>query len=55
MKRDDKSRPPNPGLRAAAEIELANNPVVGVPGLSTENLLHELHVHQIQLEMQNET
>jgi PAS domain S-box-containing protein len=24
-------------------------------GLSTENLLHELHVHQIQLEMQNET
>jgi len=55
MKRDDKSGPPNPGLRAAAEIELANNPVVGEPGLSTENLLHELHVHQIQLEMQNET
>jgi PAS domain S-box-containing protein len=55
MKQNDKSRPPEPGLRAAAEIELANNPVVGEPGLSTENLLHELHVHQIQLEMQNET
>lgn len=41
-------------LRAAAESQMA---LAAVPELvpdSTEALLHELHVHQIELEMQNE-
>jgi len=43
-------------LRAKAEAELAR--VIGVldeaPDCSTEEILHELQVHQIELEMQNE-
>jgi PAS domain S-box-containing protein len=41
-------------MRAAAEARFAEKPADG-SGLSAEDLLHELQVHQIELEMQNET
>jgi len=48
--------PAMPGLRAAAEKKLARTP--GAPedptGKTAEKILHELQVHQIELEMQNE-
>ena len=40
-------------LRAAAERELAKRPQTGATQ-ATEKLLHELQVHQIELEMQND-
>ncbi|MBF0462001.1 MAG: PAS domain S-box protein [Magnetococcales bacterium] len=42
-------------LRTIAEAQLAHQPPTGmaVP-LATDQLAHELHVHQIELEMQNE-
>ena len=55
MKSDDKNRPPDPHLRAAAETDLLDQPSAGPAGRSAEELLHELRVHQIELEMQNET
>jgi two-component system sensor kinase FixL len=42
-------------LRKAAEQKLAATPPPPPGGRSTEQLLHELQVHQIELEMQNET
>jgi len=43
-------------LRQAAEEELArfDRPLAPTPGKGAEDLLHELQVHQIELEMQNE-
>jgi diguanylate cyclase (GGDEF)-like protein/PAS domain S-box-containing protein len=41
-------------LRAAAEAQLCNAPAPELPSRSSEELLHELQVHQIELEMQNE-
>lgn len=41
-------------LRRRAEQHVASHPDVPVPGDSTERLLHELQVYQIELEMQNE-
>ena len=41
-------------LRAAAEAQLASAPDLD-SGLPVADLLHELQVHQIELEMQNET
>lgn len=41
-------------LREAAEMRLAGAPVIGVANRPAEELLHELQVHQIELEMQNE-
>ena len=41
-------------MRAAAEAELTCRQVCQTPEPSTEVLLHELQVHQIELEMQNE-
>ncbi len=41
-------------LRDAAEAELARAPQMQTPALANEELLHELRVHQIELEMQNE-
>ncbi len=55
MKRSDNHFPPDPRLRAAAETELVDQPSAGVAGRSAEELLHELRVHQVELEMQNET
>lgn len=43
------------GMRAAAETNLAASAVADMHGRPIENLLHELQVHQIELEMQNET
>ena len=41
-------------LRVEAEAQLAGAPRTGAPARSAEELLHELQVHQIELEMQNE-
>ena len=41
-------------LRAAAEAKVARSPKADAPELPLESLLHELQVHQIELEMQNE-
>jgi len=41
-------------LRKAAEAHLASAPPVELPDRPAEELLHELRVHQIELEMQNE-
>jgi len=50
MTRPDKPSP----LRAAAEAQLAATPAE-TPARPLADLLHELQVHQIELEMQNET
>jgi len=54
----NEERQPNHALelRQAAEEELARSkrPLALTPGKGTEDLLHELQVHQIELEMQNE-
>jgi len=44
-----------PQLRIRAEAELAHVPQAKTPARSAEELLHELQVHQLELEMQNET
>ncbi|MGV8897889.1 MAG: putative bifunctional diguanylate cyclase/phosphodiesterase [Burkholderiaceae bacterium] len=41
-------------LRNDAETELARNPPVAAPILTPEELLHEIQVHQVELEIQNE-
>jgi PAS domain S-box-containing protein len=41
-------------LRAAAEAQLVDTSTKKAPGLPVEKLLHELQVHQVELEMQNE-
>jgi diguanylate cyclase (GGDEF)-like protein/PAS domain S-box-containing protein len=41
-------------LRVVAEEQLAKSQLSDIPSQSTEELLHELRVHQIELEMQNE-
>ena len=48
-------KPDKPGvLRTAAEAQLAHAPEPKSKPYPTEKLLHELQVHQIELEMQNE-
>jgi diguanylate cyclase (GGDEF)-like protein/PAS domain S-box-containing protein len=41
-------------LRAAAEKQLASKPMISPPIRPIEETLHELEVHQIELEMQND-
>lgn len=48
------TRPMSESLRSAAETQLADHPAQIVGG-SEARLLHELEVHRIELEMQNET
>ena len=45
---------PPPHLRGATEKQLAESPPSEVSARSDKELLHELQVHQIELEMQNE-
>ncbi|MDD5057002.1 MAG: PAS domain S-box protein [Sideroxydans sp.] len=48
-------KPDNPNfLRAQAEARLGRAPSTNAHAQSSETLLHELQVHQIELEMQNE-
>jgi len=59
-KKPEKKLPGNPGagssLRNAAEEQLARSPAQdsGLPCRTTDELIHELQVHEIELEMQNE-
>jgi diguanylate cyclase (GGDEF)-like protein/PAS domain S-box-containing protein len=45
---------PAPALRAAAEAQLANSQPPEITVRPADKILHELRVHQIELEMQNE-
>ena len=47
-------KPGGSDLRAIAEVKLARVPRMDAPDRPAEELLHELQVHQIELEMQNE-
>ncbi|MFI3186741.1 MAG: diguanylate cyclase, partial [Methylococcaceae bacterium] len=49
----NKSNDPN-RLRAEAEAQLAHSSATESVLLSNQKLLHELQIHQVQLEMQNE-
>lgn len=51
---DDANQPPSPGLRAAAEARLVGGVAPEGDAVAVANLVHELQVHQIELEMQNE-
>ena len=56
MKKDqDDNKLIDPKLRPAAEAQLANNKRPNIMAQTPEELLHELRVHQIELEMQNES
>ena len=46
--------PLTPALRTEAELKLKQNPLSEVDAQTTEKLLHELQIHQVELEMQNE-
>jgi PAS domain S-box-containing protein len=47
-------RQPDPRARTDAEALLASAPITAPPAAPVEELLYELHVHQLELEMQNE-
>ena len=53
MNPSDDQKPDPAILRSLAEEKLDRRP--GIEPLPADNLLHELRVHQIELEMQNET
>ena len=50
---DEKKPQPSP-MRTMAEVELARHPVAESAMRPAAELLHELQVHQVELEMQNE-
>lgn len=54
MSTNDEMESTNPTLRVQAEAQLANSQPLEVTVRPAEELLHELRVHQIELEMQNE-
>jgi PAS domain S-box-containing protein len=54
MSLTDTIKPPDSTLRAAAEAQLAIAPIAEASARSIDEVLHELQVHQIELEMQNE-
>src|ERR1035437_8166357 len=52
--KSSRSTRPDGSLRGDAEAELKHTPRAEVPARSAGELLHELQVHQIELEIQNE-
>ena len=48
------TKPVKSQLRAMAEMRLAGVPQTDAPGRPTEELLHELQVHEIEMDMQND-
>lgn len=54
MRPDDTKKTTDPALRVQAVAQLANSQPQEVSARPAEDLLHELRVHQIELEMQNE-
>ncbi len=54
MSPPDENKPDPAILRSMAEADLAHHPVAETAARSAEDVLHELQVHQIELEMQNE-
>ena len=54
MNQPDEKKQHDPQLRAAAETQLAKTAMAATPARPVEDLLHDLHVHQIELDMQNE-
>jgi PAS domain S-box-containing protein len=54
MNPPDEKKPHDPQLRAAAETQLAKTAMAATTARPVEDLLHDLQVHQIELEMQNE-
>lgn len=54
MSKPEEMNQPDAQLRAAAETLLENSPLNEAAARPAEDLLHELQVHQIELEMQNE-
>jgi len=54
MSPPDEKKPLDPVLRRMAEADIAHHPVTDAAVRPAEDLLHELQVHQVELEMQNE-
>ena len=55
MSPPDEEKPDPAILRSMAEAELARHPDTDAAARPAEDLLHELQVHQVELEIQNET
>lgn len=55
MNRDQYDKKPKEQLRVSAEAQLANSQLPEITAHTAKEMLHELCVHQIELEMQNET
>jgi len=54
MNPSDEKPPQDPILRAMAETQLSHHPVTDGASRTAADLLHDLQVHQVELEMQNE-
>ena len=54
MNPNESNLSPGPSLRELAETQLANSQPPEITARPSDELLHELRVHQIELEMQNE-
>ncbi len=55
MNRDQYDKKPKEQLRVSAEAQLANSQPPEITAYTAKEMQHELCVHQIELEMQNET
>jgi len=54
MNPPDQDKPRDPQLRTKVEVQIAHAPTTGAAARPAEELLHELQVHQVELEMQND-